>query len=67
MKNIIVLLISVLSAFIFYALFSGLTALVFCLEYKDVAQCAPTIVFVGLFSLCTGIFVADNLQNSDLL
>jgi len=66
MRNIVILVLSVLSAFIFYALFSALTAFIFCLAYKDVAQCPATIVFVGLFSLCTGIFVADNLNNSDL-
>lgn len=67
MKNIIILVLSVLSAFIFYALFSGLTALTFCLEYIDVAQSPPTIVFIGLFSFCVAFFVADSLHNSDVL
>ena len=67
MKNIVILIISMLSGFISYALFSVLTSLIFCLEYKDVAQCPVTIVFVGLFSLFSAIFVAENLQNSDLL
>ena len=67
MKNIIILVLSVLSAFIFYALLSGLISLVFCLEYKDVAQCPPTIVFIGLFSFCSSFFIADSLHNSDVL
>jgi len=67
MKNIVILVLSVLSAFVFYALFSGLTALIFCIEYKDVAQSPATIVFIGLFSFCTAMFVADNLHNSDVL
>lgn len=66
MKNIVILIVSMLSGFISYALFSGLTSLIFCLEYKDVAQYPATIVFVGLFSLFAAIFVADNLNDSDL-
>jgi hypothetical protein len=67
MKNIIILFTSIISAFVTYALFSGLLALTFCIQYKDVVQFPATIVFIGLFSLCTAIFVADNMQNSEML
>ena len=67
MKNIIILFTSIISAFGIYALFSGLLALVICVPYKDVAQCPATIVFIGLFSLFGAIFVADNMQNSEIL
>lgn len=65
MRNIVILVISILSAFMTYALFSGLTALIFCIPYKDVAQCPATIVFVGLFSFCSSMFIGDNLYNSE--
>jgi hypothetical protein len=65
MRNITILVVSILSAFMTYALFSGLIALIFCITYKEVAQFPATIVFIGLFSFCTSMFVADSLHNSD--
>lgn len=67
MKNILTLFVSVISAFMIYALISGLLALVVCIPYKDVAQCPATIVFIGLFSLISACFVGDSIQNSEIL
>lgn len=67
MKNIIVLFSALISAFMVYALIGGMISLVFCVKYIDVVQTPMFIVFVGILSLCTTMFIADNLHNSDVL
>ena len=67
MKNIIVLCSALISAFMVYALIGGMISLVFCVKYIDVVQTPMFIVFVGILSLCTTMFIADNLHNSDVL
>lgn len=67
MKNILVLFISLISAFMIYALIGGAISLVFCVGYKDVVQTPCFIVFVGILSFCSSMFIAGTLNETDVL
>ena len=67
MKNILTLFISFISAFMIYALIGGAISLVFCVGYKDVVQTPCFIVFVGIISFCSCMFIAGQLNESDIL
>lgn len=67
MKNILTLFISFISAFMIYALIGGAISLVFCVSYRDVVQTPSFIVFVGILSFCSSMFIAGQLNESDIL
>jgi len=50
-----------------YALIGGAISLVFCVGYKDVVQTPCFIVFVGILSFCSSMFIAGTLNETDVL
>ena len=65
MKNVLSFLGAVLGTALCYAVLSSLIALVFCLEYKEVAQFPVTLFLGGIIALSGGILLAQAIDESE--
>jgi hypothetical protein len=65
MKNVLSFVGVVFGTALTYAILSTLIALIFCLSYKEVAQCPATLFFGGCIALAGGFLLGQAIDESD--
>lgn len=65
MKNVLSFLGVVFGTALAYAILSTLIAVVFCLSYKEVAQCPATLFFGGCIALAGGFLLGQAIDESN--
>jgi hypothetical protein len=65
MKNVLSFVGVVFGTALTYAVLSSLIALIFCLSYKEVAQCPGTLFFGGIIALAGGLLLGQAIDESE--